>query len=142
VARLRTTSSASGATVPLPARAQKPRFPAVGACFVVLVPVGERRAVEIVQVGHFIGEKSVHCASSATRSMKRSGTHAAVFMSCVRRRSSPVFFRRSRKSPMSMVPRLQIGAHRTLRFPPWLTPPRYVRNFQKRHDTLRFPFVL
>ena len=38
---------------------------------------------------------------SITRFMNRSGTQLAVFMSCVRRRSSPVFLRSSRNSSMS-----------------------------------------
>ena len=47
------------------------------------------------------GLNSVHSAPSMTRFMKRSGIQLAVFMSCVRRRSSPVFLRSSRNSSMS-----------------------------------------
>ncbi len=47
------------------------------------------------------GEKSVHSPFLITRSMKRSGIQFAVFMSCVRRRSSPVFLRSSKNSSTS-----------------------------------------
>ena len=61
----------------------------------------EIRAIEIVQIGRIVGENRVQSPSCATRCMNRSGTQLAVFMSWVRRRSSPVFLRRSRNSSMS-----------------------------------------
>lgn len=48
------------------------------------------------------GENSVHWPFARTRRRNSSGTQFAVFMSCVRRRSSPVFLRRSRNSSTSM----------------------------------------
>ncbi|MNN35403.1 hypothetical protein D3C81_1492530 [compost metagenome] len=48
------------------------------------------------------GENRVHWPSSNTRFMNRSGIQFAVFMSWVRRRSSPVFLRSSMNSSMSM----------------------------------------
>src|SRR3989338_8487318 len=47
------------------------------------------------------GLKSVQWASSCKRFINRSGIHTAVLRSWARRRSSPVFFRNSKKSSMS-----------------------------------------
>ena len=52
--------------------------------------------------GTRFGSKSDQSPSDSTRFIKRSGTQAAVFISCVRRRSSPVFLRSSRKSITSL----------------------------------------
>ena len=67
------------------------------------------------------GEKSVHSAFSMTRFMKRSGTQFAVFMSWVRRRSSPVFLRSSRNSSMSRCHVSRYEHTAPLRLPPWFT---------------------
>ena len=58
---------------------------------------------------------------ASTRCMNRSGIQFAVFMSCVRRRSSPVFRRRSRKSPMSLCQSSRYAQPDPARLPPWLT---------------------
>ena len=53
--------------------------------------------------------------------MNRSGIQFAVFMSCVRRRSSPVFLRSSRNSSMSRCHVSRYVHTAPLRLPPWLT---------------------
>ncbi len=67
------------------------------------------------------GEKSVQSPPSMTRFMNRSGIQFAVFMSCVRRRSSPVFLRSSRNSSMSRCHVSRYVQTAPLRLPPWLT---------------------
>ncbi len=67
------------------------------------------------------GENSVHGPSASTRSINRSGTQFAVFMSCVLRRSSPVFLRISRNSSMSMCHVSRYAHTAPLRLPPWFT---------------------
>ena len=71
-----------------------------GQGLVVLVALLEGLAVEVVQSGTSDGERGQE-PSSKTRFMNRSGIQLAVFMSWVRRRSSPVFLRSSRNSSMS-----------------------------------------
>ncbi len=53
--------------------------------------------------------------------MNRSGIQLAVFMSCVRRRSSPVFLRSSRNSSMSRCQVSRYVQTAPLRLPPWFT---------------------
>ena len=53
--------------------------------------------------------------------MNRSGIQLAVCMSCVRRRSSPVFLRRSRNSSTSRCHVSRYAQTAPLRLPPWLT---------------------
>ncbi len=71
--------------------------------------------------GTSLGENSVQVPSSNTRFMNRSGIQFAVFMSCVRRRSSPVFLRSSRNSSMSRCHVSRYAHTAPLRLPPWLT---------------------
>ena len=59
--------------------------------------------------------------SASTRRRNSSGIQFAVFMSCVRRRSSPVFLRRSRNSSMSTCHVSRYAQTAPLRLPPWLT---------------------
>jgi hypothetical protein len=54
-----------------------------------------------VQVGAGGGREQRPVAAFHHARMNRSGIQFAVFMSCVRRRSSPVFLRSSRNSSMS-----------------------------------------
>ncbi len=93
-----------------------------GLLFVARVGGFERLAEQVVQV-RAVGraENSVHSAFSITRFMNRSGTQLAVFMSWVRRRSSPVFLRSSRNSSMSMCQVSRKAHTAPLRLPPWLT---------------------
>ncbi len=67
------------------------------------------------------GENRVHVASASTRRKNSSGIQLAVFMSCVRRRSSPVFFLRSRNSSMSTCQVSRYAQAAPLRLPPWFT---------------------
>ena len=74
----------------------------LGQGFVVLVALFEGFTGEVVQVWHFGRAEQGPWPSSNTRFMNRSGIQFAVFMSWVRRRSSPVFLRSSMNSSMSM----------------------------------------
>jgi hypothetical protein len=74
---------------------------AVGLGFVGGVGLLEGFAVQVVQIGSVGGREQGPLAFSITRFMNRSGIQFAVFMSWVRRRSSPVFLRSSRNSSMS-----------------------------------------
>src|SRR5438105_8589517 len=67
------------------------------------------------------GENNVHSAFSMTRFMNRSGIQLAVFMSWVRRRSSPVFFLSSRNSSISRCQVSRYEQAAPLRLPPWFT---------------------
>lgn len=56
---------------------------------VMLVAFPEGVAVQVVQIRRIAGENRVQSRSSRMRSISRSGTQLAVFISWVRRRSSP-----------------------------------------------------
>ena len=89
--------------------------------------------------GTLDGENSVHSPFSITRRMNRSGIQLAVFMSCVRRRSSPVFLRSSRNSSMSRCQRFQVGADGALALAALVDGHRrVVDDLEERHHALRF----
>ena len=71
-----------------------------------------------------------------TRFMNRSGIQFAVFMSCVRRRSSPVFLRSSRNSSMSRCQVSRYVQTAPLRLPPLCARPATVM-YDSSTSTLR-----
>src|SRR5947208_301658 len=68
--------------------------------------------------------------------MKRSGIQLAVFMSCVRRRSSPVFLRSSMNSSMSRCQVSRYEQTAPLRLPPLCARPEAVM-YDSSLSTLR-----
>ena len=65
-------------------------------------------------IGESLGENNVHRSFSITRFINKSGTQLAVFISCARRRSSPVFCAISQKFRQIHVPSFQIRTNRPL----------------------------
>ena len=112
---------------------------AAGHGLVLLIALLEGFAVQVVQVGHIVGENSVHSPPSKTRFMNRSGIQLAVFMSWVRRRSSPVFLRSSDELLDIQVPGFQVGADRALAFAALVDRHRgIVDHLEEGYDALGF----
>ncbi len=84
---------------------------AIGGHSLVLgVALLEGAAVELVEVGDFVGAEERPGPRVSMRFMKRSGIQLAVFMSWQRRRWSPVFVAELEEVLDVVVPGFQVGA--------------------------------
>jgi hypothetical protein len=85
-------------------------LPSSASFLVVEVELLELLAVGLVQIGHLVGAEERPGAAGLHALHEQVGIQLAVFMSWVRRRSSPVLRRSSRNSKMSLCQDLEVGA--------------------------------